>query len=277
MITAFRQLFYHLPVLILVIMAFPAVAQQPTNLPTSPILSDSVIAVAAPDALPKKRPAIIDSLSYRFIGDGNFSRGNVNRSLLVLRAELIFLGPVINISSNPRFTYGTLNRVLAERDTYVDLFVDVFKKRKVYVFGLGTIERSNLRGIDLRQLAGAGVGFRLIQNSRHDVSLTNAVIYESTNFEERPTVTIIRNSARLKGKHSFLNDRIRINHITFYQPALNNFSNVRWSTLISLELPINRWVSMRGSFENSYESVVETTRQRNDTRFTFGISVGNKK
>ncbi|MDQ4139868.1 MAG: DUF481 domain-containing protein, partial [Bacteroidota bacterium] len=103
-----------------------------------------------------------------------------------------------------------------------------------------------------------------------------AVIYESTNFQERPTITTVRNSTRLKGRHSFLNDRFRITHITFYQPALNDLKNVRWNTLISLELPINRWITMRGSFENSYESVVEVTRKRNDTRFTFGVSIGNK-
>ncbi|PSR52357.1 hypothetical protein AHMF7605_01875 [Adhaeribacter arboris] len=243
---------------------------------TTPTIQDSIQADSI-NRVPKPKAAILDSLSYRFIGDGNFSRGNVNRSLLVLRAEIILLGPAINISTNPRFTYGKQNRILAERDTYVDLFIDVFKKRKVYVFGLGTIERSNLRGIDWRKLAGAGVGFRLFQNDRHTVSLTDAVIYESTNFEERPTTTIVRNSTRLKGKHSFLNDRMRLTHITFYQPAINKLSNVRWNTLISLELPINRWVSMRGSFENSYESVVEATRKRNDTRFTFGISVGNRQ
>jgi hypothetical protein len=69
---------------------------------------------------------------------------------------------------------------------------------------------------------------------------------------------------------------MRLTHITFVQPALNNFSNLRWNTLISLEIPLNRWISMRGSFENSYESVVEATRKNNDSRITFGIAIGNK-
>ncbi|MDQ4140454.1 MAG: DUF481 domain-containing protein, partial [Bacteroidota bacterium] len=202
---------YYRSILVLLFIIFnqEVYSQQPT---ATPVRQDSLLGMPA-DSIPKPKAAILDSLSYRFIGDGNFSRGNVNRSLLVLRAEIILLGPAINVSTNPRFTYGTLNRVLAERDTYVDLFIDVFKKKKVYVFGLGTIERSNLRGIDLRQLAGAGVGFRLLQYDHHDVSLTNAVIYESTNFQERPTITTVRNSTRLKGRHSFLNDRFRITHI----------------------------------------------------------------
>ncbi len=256
-------------------MANPLYAQESGSLPATPVQADSLLA-STRDSLPKSRPAIVDSLSYRFIGDGNFTRGNINRSLLVLRAEITLQGPAVNISTNPRFTYGKQNRLLAERDTYVDLIVDVFKKRKVYVFGLGTIERSNLRRINWRRLAGAGIGFRLLQKERHNLSLTNAVIYESTDFEERPTLTTVRNSTRLKGRHSFLDDRMRLTHITFVQPALNNFSNLRWNTLISLEIPLNRWISMRGSFENSYESVVEATRQNNDSRITFGIAIGNK-
>ncbi|WP_229253840.1 DUF481 domain-containing protein [Dyadobacter sp. NIV53] len=138
------------------------------------------------------------------------------------------------------------------------------------------METSNLRRITLRQMAGAGVGFRLLKSKKNDLTLTNAILYESTNFREIPTVTTARNSFRVKGKHALLQDKIRFNHITFIQPALNDFSNLRWNTILSVELPISKWVTIRTSFENSYESVVEATRKHNDSRVTFGISVGNK-
>jgi hypothetical protein len=109
------------------------------------------------DTAQPRRPFVIpDSLHYRLAGDGTFSRGNVNRTLAVLRAEINYDGPVVALSTHPRFTYGKQNGMLAERDLYVDLFVDLYKKRKVYTFGLGTLETSNLRGIKLRQLAGRG-------------------------------------------------------------------------------------------------------------------------
>jgi hypothetical protein len=240
------------------------------------ILPADSTAGSRPDTLAPRPRVLIDTIRYRLIGDGNFTRGNVNRSLLVLRAELLFSGPVINIATNPRFTYGKQNGVLAERDSYTDIFVDVFKKRKTYVFGLGALETSNLRKIDLRVMAGAGVGYRLLKTQNHDLSLTDAILYESTDFRELPTVTTLRNSFRIKGKHSFAKDRVRFNHITFLQPALNDFTNNRWNTILSLELPINSWVSIRTSFENSFESVVEAGRKQNDSRITFGVSVGNK-
>ena len=250
-------------------------AQQPST-DTLRAVSASVAAVTLPDSLIKPPQPLIDTVRYRLVGDGNFTSGNVNRSLLVLRAEVIFSGPLINIATNPRFTYGKQNGILAERDSYVDLFVDVFKKSRTYAFGLGALETSNLRRITLRQMAGAGVGYRLLHSKSNDLSLTNAILYESTNFREIPTVTTIRNSFRVKGKHSLLQDKIRFNHLTFLQPALNDFSNLRWNTILSVELPINKWVTLRTSFENSYESVVETTRKRNDSRITFGVAIGNK-
>jgi hypothetical protein len=267
--------FHRLLVLFLFFSGHLVHAQQPVrdtllspkpNIP-NPVRNDTVF---------KPRFVLVDSLSYRFMGDGNFSRGNVNRSLMNLRAEIILQGPAVDIVSHPRFTYGQQNNVLAERDIYADLFVDVFKKRKVYAFGLATIERSNLRRIDWRRVAGAGLGLRLLQTRHHTLTLTNAVIHESTDFRERPTLTTQRNSTRLKGKHSLLADKMRITHITFLQPALADFSNLRWNTLITLELPLTWWLALRTSFENSYESVVEPTRKQNDTRLTFGISVGNR-
>ena len=256
-------------------LGFSAVKAQDTAADSLPVPARDSFNLAA-DSLDKPDFVLVDTLRYRFIGDGNFARGNVNRSLMVLRAEILATGPLMSIATNPRFTYGKQNGVLAERDSYVDLFIDIFKKRRTYVFGLGVLETSNLRRIDLRQMGGAGVGFRVLRSKNNTLSLTDALLYESTNFRELPTLTTIRNSFRIKGKHSFAQDKVRLNHITFIQPALDDLSNIRWNTIISIELPINKWVTLRTSFENSYESVVEATRKRNDSRITFGIAVGNK-
>lgn len=245
--------------------------------PDSPRLPNtSTIADTIPDTLQKKKFVLLDTTRYRFTGDGNFARGNVNRTVMVLRAELLFTGPVISIVTNPRFTYGKQNGILAERDSYGDLFVDVFKKRRTYLFGLGILENSNLRRIDLRKMAGAGLGFRVLNTKTNYLTLTNAIVYESTNFREKATVTTARNSFRVKGKHAFLQDKIRLNHITFMQPSLSDMRNLRWNTIVSVELPLNKYVTLRTSFENFYESVVETSRKRNDSRLTFGVAIGNK-
>ncbi len=255
----------------------PAGAWQIEN-QTLPVPPADPVAPAPGDTVRLRQPFIIpDSLRYQFFGDGTFARGNVNRSLIILRTEVNYDGPVVSLATNPRFAYGNQNGELAERELYLDLFVDLYKKRKVYAFGLATLESSNLRGINFRQLAGAGVGWRLHESERNKLSLTTAIIYEDTDFRTRASLTTLRNSTRLKGKHSFFADRMRITHITFVQPTLLDSSRRRWSTLISVELPLSKWFTLRSSFENSFESLVESGRQRNDSRLTVGFSIGNRE
>ncbi len=267
----FCRLFtFTVPFLIFLAASQTSAAQQTTP--------DSLLRQQAQQDSIRKAKAFFrpDLLKYRFYTDGNFAMGNVTRDLLVLRAEMDYSGPVVSWATHPRFAYGRQNGVLAERDFYVDLFIDIYKQHKIYTFGLGTIETSNLRKIVLRQLAGAGVGFRLWETPENSLVLTNAVLFESTDFRERATVETLRNSARLKGKHSFFKNRFRLTHITFLQPSIQNWANFRWSTNIALELPLNKWISFRTGFENTYESIVEATRQRNDSRLTVGLSIGNK-
>lgn len=270
---SFFNLFFKPLAFVLITFCLPAYAQQ---IDSSSLPAADSITTFPPDTLITPSVFKLDTLSYRFIGDGNFTRGNVNRSLMVLRAEIILAGPVISIATNPRFTYGKQNGVVAERDSYLDLFIDVFKKKRTYIFGLGTVETSNLRGITLRAMGGAGIGYRVINTSKNKLLLTNAIVHESTNFRELPTKSVQRNSFRMKGKHAFAKDRFRISHITFVQPAITDFSNIRWNTVVSLEFPVNKWVVLRTSYENSYESIVAASRKRNDSRLTFGVSIGNR-
>jgi hypothetical protein len=202
-----RHLIFYITFIIFFACQFTFAQQSDSD--SSAVADADTITSIGPDTLVTPSFIKLDTLSYRFIGDGNFTRGNVNRSLVVLRAEIILTGPVISIATNPRFTYGKQNGILAERDSYMDLFVDVFKKKRTYVFGLGNLETSNLRGITLRVVGGAGIGFRVVRTSKNTLLLTNAIIHESTNFRERPTISIQRNSFRVKGKHSFAKDRFR--------------------------------------------------------------------
>ena len=239
------------------------------------IVTDTLVQVKRDSVTKDTSRSFWNDLKYRLIADGNISRGNVNRTLMIVRAEISYTREVLSLSTNPRFAFGQQNGMVAEREPYVDLFVDLYKKHKVYGFALGTLEASNLRNITVRRMAGLGVGYRLLDKDHHSLVLTNAINSEYTSFTKRDAIYVVRNSARLKGKHSFFSDRLRLNHVTFVQPALN-LPNLRWNTLISIELPLNKWVTVRTTFENAYESVVAEGRQNNDSRVTFGLAIGNQ-
>ncbi|SFB95202.1 Protein of unknown function, DUF481 [Flexibacter flexilis DSM 6793] len=221
---------------------------------------------------PKIQNTAPKTFKYSLALDGNFSEGNVQRILFITRAELSWKNKIMDITTHPRFVYGKQNGDLAERDGFTDLYVNVLHQKKVYGFGLGTAENSRLRDINSRIMGGAGIGFHLLRTDRNTFSVTNGIVYETTHFKERADVETFRNSLRIKGLHKIGSGKFRFKHLSFFQPSLQYAQNLRWSTQMSLEILLHKQLAFRTSFENYYESVIETGRQRNDLRWSVGLS-----
>jgi hypothetical protein len=218
------------------------------------------------------RPAFL----YRVATDAIFSSGNVNRELLVLASSWSYTQKLFSLEMNPRYAYGKQNGNVAERDFFSDFNFDVFHHQAVYGFGLGILEVSNLRAIDLRWLGGVGIGFHILRKPKASLSITNALIYESTDFRTNQDILTFRNSMRLKGKYTLFHNRLKISHLVFVQPSVQNLENIRWSANLGIEIPLHRLLSLRTVFSNSYESIVAENRRRNDFAWTVGLAFGNK-
>jgi hypothetical protein len=232
---------------------------------------DSTIRAHTPAPAPS-RPAFL----YRVATDAIFSSGNVNRELLVLASSWSYTQKLFSLEMNPRYAYGKQNGNVAERDFFSDFNFDVFHHQAVYGFGLGILEVSNLRAIDLRWLGGVGIGFHILRKPKASLSITNALIYESTDFRTNQDILTFRNSMRLKGKYTLFHNRLKISHLVFVQPSVQNLENIRWSANLGIEIPLHRLLSLRTVFSNSYESIVAENRRRNDFAWTVGLAFGNK-
>lgn len=219
----------------------------------------------------------IPAFQYRFVGDGLTMQGNINRILLSARTEISLNTKKLQFETNPRFTFGEQNTNLAERDFFVDLNTSIFHRKKVYLFGLGAYEFSNLRGILERILAGGGIGWHVIQKNNFQLSISNAVFFENTDFIRRTDFSTWRNSTRLKLKYSLWENRLNFLHYVFYQPSFFDASNVRWNFNIVIEMPIYQGLNFRFSLDNFYESFVVDNRKNNDLTTRFGFSWGNKR
>ena len=227
------------------------------------------------DTVIVKKP-IVHILRYRFTADGTITAGNVNRALLQLTSSIDYrLSNYFRLSSNPSFVYGKQNGILAEREYFSDLRTTYRGERRLYYLAFGSYERSNLRQINHRLTAAVGAGYKLLNHKRAYISLTDVILSESTDFTELNDVSIVRNSARLFGEYSFDNDRIKVTHTAFYQPALGRY-NVRWNASLSVQLKVTEVVSLRSTLANAYESLVVPGRQNNDLRFTVGLTYERK-
>lgn len=219
----------------------------------------------------KKVLPVTHVLRYRLTADGTITAGNVNRALLQLTSSVDYrLSNYFRLSSNPSFVYGKQNGILAEREWFGDLRTTFRSDKRLYYLAFGSLERSNLRQINRRLTAAAGLGYKILDRKRTYVSITDVLLHESTDFAELNDISIYRNSIRLFGEYAFDNDRIKITHTAFYQPALGQY-NVRWNASLSLQLKLNEVVSLRSTVANAYESLVVPGRKNNDFRFTAGL------
>ena len=213
----------------------------------------------------------VSSYRYRFTADGTITSGNVNRTLLQLTSSVDYqLSHYFKLSSNPSFVYGKQNGVLAEREWFADLRTTFRHEKRLYYLAFGSYERSNLRQINHRWTAAAGIGYKLLNRKRAYISFTDVILHESTDFVELDDIFIFRNSARLFGTYTFDNDRLTITHTAFYQPALGKY-NVRWNASLSIQMKLTEIISLRSTIANAYESLVVPGRQNNDLRFTVGL------
>ncbi|GAB4035790.1 DUF481 domain-containing protein [Spirosoma gilvum] len=230
-----------------------------TKIKTDTIRKDTLVRLPAP------------IFRYRLTADGTITAGNVNRTLLQLTGSIDYqLSNYFKLSSSPSFVYGKQSGILAEREWFGDFRTTFRHEKRLYYLAFGSYERSNLRQINHRWTVAAGMGYKLLNRKRAYISITDVVMQEYTDFIELADINIFRNSARLFGEYSFDNDRFKITHTAFYQPALGQY-NVRWNASLSVQFQLTKVISLRSTVANAYESLIVPGRQNNDFRFTMGL------
>lgn len=219
--------------------------------------------------VPKKQ-----RFNVKLTADGTVNDGNVQRQLFITRLNASLSEGIFWFSMNPVFTYGETNKRVQEREFFMDISSTAFYQRRIYGLAFGILEKSNLRAIELRDLVGAGVGIRFIKNNPNaELSTSVACIYEKTDFITKSDVETLRLSVRLRGSYSMFKGRLKLYHLSFFQPSLTDNKNTRWNGIATIEIPFSRHIQIRASVENSYESIVAPNRKNNDFRTTFGIAL----
>ncbi len=204
--------------------------------------------------------------------DGMASTGNIERVLLQFTSNFDWK-PVrgLKLSSSPSFVYGQQNKLLYEREFFTDFRATIAYQKPFYGLILASWERSNLRQINNRWVQAAGVGYKLIQRKQAFLSITNLILHESTDYLERTDLDLWRNSTRLLGEFA-LSNKVVTRMAFLYQPSISQKNNIRWSGTFSIQYQLNKSLSFRTKFENTYESYVVSDRKNNDFRWTMGIA-----
>ncbi len=234
----------------------------------------------------KNPPSWLKKFKYRYLTDGIWTTGNIERILISSSFSLNFHDSTLSFGILPKFTYGELtsklldgtkSNVVQEREYFLDLNLGLFSEKKFYGFGMGTLEKSNLRTINFRWYAGLGAGWHIVRNHIHKSTFSIAVLREETDFTNDIALNyqIFRGSFRLKGKHDFFKNRCIVHYIFNYLPSIIFDKNVRFNSNITLEFPINKHFSFKTAWDFSHENVVTPDKRKDDSRYTLGIVIGN--
>lgn len=264
----------------------PAHALELTSLPDSS-------AIAQGDTLPpgvENFPSLVqvtrppaDTLkhfTYAVTLGGDYRSGNVQRSLYTINTSFDYLNSksIIGFYSSPRYTYGRISGELQERELFVDFNTTLwYNQNDAYLMAFGVHEESNLRQIPARWYGGSGIGWRIFggkkrPNTLIKLSMTNALVFEYTDFITMQDVRVIRNSTRIRIGTTL--NKMAFNSTLFVQPALNE-ANLRWSSLSTLAYALGKRLALSLTADHTYESVVLPGRKRTDFHWAIGLTFKN--
>lgn len=222
----------------------------------------------------------LNLFKYHLGIDGNFSTGNVNRKLFAMRTGFeLDLHKIFRLSFSPYLIYGEQNKVLSERELFMDLRGSLFYRKNFHYVGFTSIERSNLRKINSRHIGAAGLAFKLLKSKKALLTINNLILYENTDYVNNDRFKdrrLWRNSTKLQGEYKMNKDKFVVTHLLYFQPAISQH-NIRWNGNIILRYMVSKKVSIRAVIDDSYESLVVPGRMKNDFRLTFGIGIDGIK
>lgn len=220
---------------------------------------------------------------YRVTATGIVLGGNVNDFISSSRAELAHNGPKWGIFSGTSYTYKNRDHEVTTNDVTSRNILSYGQRRRVYPFVIVSLSKSLRRGIDFQYQLGPGVAYRVFGDRRSYLRVGSAVIYERSryagdSFENYAgtsnTISKWRLQSFVAGTQTLAEGRMRLVYEVSWQPAFQGPNN-RVYALAGAEVPINRYVALRGNLEYIHENVVLIDKSKYDFIVSFGVTITN--
>lgn len=220
---------------------------------------------------------------YRFATTGIILGGNLNDFVSSSRAELAHNGPRWGIFSGTSYVYKNRDQELTANDVTSRNILYYGQRRRAYPFLLGVVSKSLRRGIRFQYQLGPGVAYRVLNSRYNFLRVGGGMTYESSRyagnqFENYDGTSSVINKWRLlffaSGTQLVGRRGVRLIYELNWQPSLR-MNNKRSYALAAAEIPLSRYVALRGNVEYINETVVLAGRSRYDLLLTFGVTITN--
>jgi hypothetical protein len=179
-----------------------------------------------------------------------------------------------SMQNSDGWIYGEQANVKINNDYSSVLEGDWMKNvTKLYVWGLGTFDKSYSLKINYRYQVGAGPGFTAVRNNRVSLILSDGIMFEEGDLMDPELgqfhYNTWRNSFRVKYRW-LISNVMTFDGTGFIQPSLKDWGAdniIRYSTTLSVKL--RKWLSVTSSL--TYNKITRTDRE--NLVLTYGIAV----
>jgi hypothetical protein len=212
-------------------------------------------------------------------GNATLFFGATSQQLLAGATALSHADSAFQATVAARFRYGVTGDTLGHhtvtaRAWFTSLTLDVRPFDRFSPFVLGSAESSLEQGVRRRLNGGAGLKWTPTRGERQEASLSLALLGERTQpiTDSLPTTSRVRWSARVKGFRR-IGDRLKVTHVTYYQPLVENFGNFVLTTKTDLAYHVMRHLELLLTLNDEYDSAARSRGARSDNsgQLLFGM------
>lgn len=224
-------------------------------------------------------------LRARLTATGSYLDGNVRRLLLINKLELAYAQPAWGFSSRNDYHYGFTGPRKTEDDVITWSYAYRHPFARLYPFLVFLGESNFRRGLRWRTQPGVGLSVNAVRQPRFllRASLMGSYersTYRGTRFDNyadttRNVISTWRATVRVFGHYELANRRLRLLYELWNQQSVTMRDNYRFFGETTLEVPISKRVSLRGSLRYTYESIGLLSSRPYDLFGTYGLAISN--
>lgn len=228
------------------------------------------IVVSLPWFNPQGRAQLLrmDTLNWSFSAGLNFRQngGNFKRAIWIPEFKLSHVSKSkrFGFSTNNRYTWGNFGPVLTENDLLSRNFLYLNPTANHYPYLMIWGQTHRLSRLNQRLAVGLGYSVNVLNTPNHLLKLSGTAAYETNQYDitgltvlndglNLSSYTATRGIIRFYGQHKFGESNISLNYEFYFQPDVQNFSNIRYFADGGINFPIWKGFSTRlmGTYEYS--------------------------
>ncbi len=154
--------------------------------------------------------------------------------------------------------------------------VDITPRLQTEVFGQINYDKNLL--VEDRELAGAGLRYRLIDGSVGDLSIASAYMFEREKYDLpansiHPELVNVNRWSNYLSLYLKVNSLVTFGGVVYYQPMFDNFGDTRLLNESSLNVQLTKLLSASINFKVRYDSKPPDGIKDTDTKTSFGIAL----